>query len=118
MMQEAWEYEEHYCQKKLSQVCLISNFKKVKFMVTVKIEKKTKRSHNKVQHLTITRVLELLHMDLMGTMHVGSLGEKRYVFVYDNNYSRYTWFEFIHRKYDFSVVFEALCHHLQREKGE
>ncbi|MCI87242.1 gag-pol polyprotein, partial [Trifolium medium] len=33
-------------------------------------------SHQKLQHLTTSRVLELLHMDLMGPMQVESLGGK------------------------------------------
>lgn len=38
------------------------------------IGKQTKMSHKKVQHLITTRVLELLHMDLMGPMQVEILG--------------------------------------------
>ncbi|XP_057418198.1 uncharacterized protein LOC130712379 [Lotus japonicus] len=40
-----------------------------------KIGKLTKASHAKLQHPTTTKVLELLHMDLMGPMQVESLGE-------------------------------------------
>ncbi|MCI83647.1 gag-pol polyprotein, partial [Trifolium medium] len=32
--------------------------------------------HQTLQHLTTSRVLELLHMDLMGPMQVESLGGK------------------------------------------
>ncbi|MCI58251.1 gag-pol polyprotein, partial [Trifolium medium] len=41
------------------------------------IGKQTKMSHKKVQHPATTKVLELLHMDLMGPMQVESLGGKR-----------------------------------------
>ncbi|GAU45662.1 hypothetical protein TSUD_293710 [Trifolium subterraneum] len=40
------------------------------------IGKQTKTPHQKLHHLTTTRVLELLHMDLMGPMQVLSLGGK------------------------------------------
>ncbi|MCI20890.1 gag-pol polyprotein, partial [Trifolium medium] len=40
------------------------------------IGNQTKVPHQKLQHLTTTRVLELLHMDLMGPMQVESLGGK------------------------------------------
>ncbi|GAU49481.1 hypothetical protein TSUD_286190 [Trifolium subterraneum] len=43
-----------------------------------KIGKQTKMPHKMLQHSTTTRVLELLHMDLMGPMQVESLGGKRY----------------------------------------
>lgn len=54
------------------------------------IGKQVKKSHKMVQHLTTSRVLELLHMDLMGHMQVESLGGKRYVFVCVDDFSRYT----------------------------
>ncbi|MEX5533318.1 hypothetical protein, partial [Pseudomonas syringae] len=43
------------------------------------IGKQIKVSHKVLQHQTTTKVLELLHMDLMGPMQVESLGGKRYV---------------------------------------
>lgn len=51
------------------------------------VEKKTKMSHKKVQHLTTTHALELLHMDIIVPMQVKSLGGKICVFVYVNDYS-------------------------------
>ena len=41
------------------------------------IVKQNRMSHKMVQHLSNTRVLELLHMDLIGPLQVESLGEKR-----------------------------------------
>ena len=38
--------------------------------------KQTQKPHNMVQHSSTTRVLELLHKDLMGPMQVESLGGK------------------------------------------
>ncbi|MCI18721.1 gag-pol polyprotein, partial [Trifolium medium] len=40
------------------------------------IGKQTKTSHQKLQHLATAKVLELLHMDLMGPMQVESLRGK------------------------------------------
>lgn len=45
------------------------------------IGKQTKMSHNKLQHLATSKVLELLHMDLMWPMQVENLGGNRYMFV-------------------------------------
>src|ERR1044072_10030345 len=64
------------------------------------IGKQTKKSHKKLQHLTTTKVLELLHMDLMGPMPVEILGGKRYAFVCVDDFSRYTWINFIREKSD------------------
>jgi hypothetical protein len=43
-----------------------------------------------LEHHTTSKVLELLHVDLMGPMQVESLGGKRYAFVVVDDYSRYT----------------------------
>lgn len=74
-------------------------------------------SHTKLQHLTVSKDLELLHMDLIGPMQVESVGGKRYVFVCMDDFSRYTWVKFIKEKYETFDVFKELCQQLQREKG-
>lgn len=80
------------------------------------IGKKTKMSHPKLQHQTTSKVLELLHMDLMGPMQVESLGGKRYAYVTVDNFSRFTWVNFIKEKSDVFEVFKDLCQRMQREK--
>src|ERR1044072_2882157 len=80
------------------------------------IGKQTKKSHPKIQHQTKTKVLELLHMDLMGPMQVESLGSKKYAFVCVDDYSRFTWINFIREKSDTFEVFRNLCLKVQREK--
>ncbi|MCI02898.1 copia protein [Trifolium medium] len=80
------------------------------------IGKQTKVSHQKLQHLTTSRVLELLHMDLMGPMQVESLGGKKYAFVVVDDFSRFTWINFIREKSETFDEFKDLCLQLQREK--
>ncbi|KAK2404703.1 gag-protease polyprotein [Trifolium repens] len=81
------------------------------------IGKQVRMSHPMLEHQTTSKVLELLHMDLMGPMQVESLGGKRYAFVVVDDYSRYTWVNFVREKSDISSVFKELCIQLQREKG-
>ncbi|CAJ2662740.1 unnamed protein product [Trifolium pratense] len=81
------------------------------------IGKQTKMPHPKLQHLTTTRVLELLHMDLMGPMQTESLGGKRYAYVVVDDFSRYTWINFIRKKSETFDMFKDLCIQLQREKN-
>ena len=45
------------------------------------IGKHVKLSHNLLQQINTSRVIELLHMDLMGRMQVESIAGKRYVFM-------------------------------------
>lgn len=68
-----------------------------------------------VQHITTKKVLELMHMDLMGPMQVESIVGKRYVFVCVDDFSRYTWVEFIREKSDTFEVFKLLCIKLMNE---
>ena len=68
------------------------------------IGKQTKMSLQKIQHLTTSKVLELLHMDLMGPMQVESIGGKKYAYVVVDDFSRYTWISFIREK---SETFKA-----------
>jgi len=78
--------------------------------------KQTRMSHPRLEHQATSKVLELLHMDLMGPMQVESIDGKRYVLVVDN-FSRFTWVNFIRKKSDTFDVFRELCTQLQREKG-
>lgn len=77
-------------------------------------------THRKVSECSTERVLELLHMDLMGPMQVESLGGKRYVFfiylfICIDDFSKYTWVQFIRDKFDTFQVCQTLCRQLQRE---
>ena len=72
-------------------------------------------SHQKIQHLTTLKVLEL-DMDLMGPMQVESLGGKKYAYVVVDEFSRYTWINFIREKSENFNVFKDICQKLQREK--
>src|ERR1043165_2046615 len=80
------------------------------------VGKQTRVSHPMLRHLTTSKVLELLHMDLMGPMQVESLGGKRYAYVVVDDFSRFTWINFIKEKSDVFDVFKELCKRLQREK--
>jgi hypothetical protein len=76
----------------------------------------TRMSHQKLRHDTTFKGLELLHMDLMGPMQVESLGGKKFANVVVDDFSRYTWINFIRNKFDVFEVFKDLCLKLQGEK--
>jgi transposase InsO family protein len=83
------------------------------------IGKQTRMSHPRLEHQATTQVLKLLHMDLMGPMQVESIGGKRYVLVVVvvDDFSWFTWVNFIREKSDTFDVFKELCTQLQSEKG-
>jgi len=70
----------------------------------------------RLEHQVTSKVLELLHMDLMRPMQVESIGGKRYVLVVVGDFSRFNWVNFIREKSDTFDVFKDLCTQLQREK--
>ena len=57
--------------------------------------KRTKSIHPKVNVVATSRPLELLHVDLIGPMRTESMGGKRYIMVVVDDFSRYSWMEFL-----------------------
>ena len=53
--------------------------------------KQTKAKHPSTQTSATSRPLELLHLDLMGPTRTESLGDKRYIMVVVDDFTRYTW---------------------------
>ncbi|KAK2453843.1 putative mitochondrial protein [Trifolium repens] len=96
--------------------CLVSN-DEGEILMRGQIGKQTRMSHPMLEHQVTSRLLELLHMDFMGPMQVESLGGKMYAFVVVDDFSRYTWVNFIREKSDTFDVFKTLSIQVQREKN-
>ena len=79
--------------------------------------KQTKSTHPKVNVVAMSCPLELLHVDLMGPTRTESMGEKHYVMVVVDDFSRYSWVEFLREKSEACDKMERLCKRLQNEKG-
>ncbi|KAJ9536815.1 hypothetical protein OSB04_un000039 [Centaurea solstitialis] len=63
-----------------------------------------KSSHKlKVEHNT-SKPLQLLHMDLCGPMRVQSINGRKYVLVIVDDFSRYTWVNFLRSKVGASII--------------
>ncbi|KAG9458830.1 hypothetical protein H6P81_003338 [Aristolochia fimbriata] len=67
--------------------------------------KQHRTPHSAVKLITTQRPLELLHIDLMGPVQTESIAGKRYVLVCVDDFSRFTWVEFIREKSDTFKVF-------------
>ncbi|XP_071724534.1 uncharacterized protein [Rutidosis leptorrhynchoides] len=78
--------------------------------------KQTKQKHSKVHYITTERPLQLLHINLMGPMQTPSLGGKTYVFVCVDDFSRYTWVDFLKEKSEAPDVIIKLCNKLNNER--
>nr|GEU50653.1 retrovirus-related Pol polyprotein from transposon TNT 1-94 [Tanacetum cinerariifolium] len=69
---------------------------------------KSKRaSHPPKPVLNSRQRLHLLHMDLCGSMRIASINGKRYVLVIMDDYSRYTWVQFLRSKDEASEVIKT-----------
>ena len=56
-------------------------------------------------------------MDLMGPTRTESMGGKRYIMVVVDDFSRYSWVEFLREKSEACDKMERQCKRLQNEKG-
>ena len=74
-------------------------------MWTMPTRQQVQTSHLESQLGFTIRVLELVHMDLMGPMQVESIARIMYVYVCVDDFSRFTWVNFLRTK---SEAFEAL----------
>ena len=79
--------------------------------------KQVRMPHNVTQYMTITRILKLLHMDLMGPMQVESLEGKRCASMCVDDFSRYSWIHFLKEKSDTFDAFEFLLLRLMLEEN-
>lgn len=71
--------------------------------------KQVKSGHK--QHASISKVMELLHMDLRGPMTSKSIGGRRYAFIYVDDFSRFTWVEFLKDKFETFEKFRIVSDH-------
>ena len=103
---------------KLEAVIGLPKFGKIKnFCGSCQLGKQTKSSHPKVNVVATSRPLELLHVDLMGPTRTESMGGKHYIMVVVDDFSRYSWVEFLRKKSEAFDKMERLCKRLQNEKG-
>ena len=79
--------------------------------------KQKKAKHPGIQTSAISRLLELLHLDLMGPTRTKFLGSKRYIMVVVDDFTRNTWVILLRSKSNALEHIEALCTRLQKENS-
>ncbi|KAJ9564618.1 hypothetical protein OSB04_000584 [Centaurea solstitialis] len=75
--------------------------------------KMKKSSHPPRMETNCHHPLDMLHMDLCGPMRVESLARKKYMLVLVDEYSRYTWLEFLRAKSDAADLIIAFIKRIQ-----
>jgi hypothetical protein len=91
----------------------ITKFVKDKICDACQLGKQTKSSFKKKKVISISRPLELLHMDLFGPIRTASLSDKLYAFVIVDDYSRYTCVLFFAHKNKAHKAFVKHCRRIQ-----
>ncbi|KAK9071824.1 hypothetical protein SSX86_008253 [Deinandra increscens subsp. villosa] len=66
---------------------------------------------------SISKPLELLHMDLFGPTRVMSLGKRSYFFVIIDDFSRYTWVFFLKTKDETAELLKTLVINLENQSN-
>lgn len=67
--------------------------------------------------ITTTQVLELMHIDLFGPTQSESIRRKKYARVGVEDYSGFTWLDFLRSKSDTFTTFRRICFNIQTKKG-
>ncbi|KAI3685189.1 hypothetical protein L6452_34426 [Arctium lappa] len=70
-------------------------------------------SHQNFRSIAKLQRQELIHMDLCGPMRTASINGKKYVLVMMDDYSRYTWLEFLRNKSDAPELIIAFIKRIQ-----
>ena len=63
-----------------------------------------------------SRPLELIHMDLIGSTPVQSIGGRKYILVMVDDYSRFGWIAFLHAKSNAVNNIIRICNKIRVEK--
>ncbi|GJV58688.1 retrovirus-related pol polyprotein from transposon TNT 1-94 [Tanacetum coccineum] len=100
---------------------LVRNLSKLKFdqhfYDSCKIRKQAHASHKAKNVVSMTRCLELLHMDLFGPSDVRSYGGNLYTLVIVDKYSTYTWTRFLRTKNEAFNQFKIFSRKIQNQLG-
>ncbi|XP_075086520.1 uncharacterized protein LOC142169185 [Nicotiana tabacum] len=93
------------------------NFSRSHVCDACQIGKQTRNPFKIKDIVSTSKPLQLLHMDLFGPNKTAIIGGKRYAFVIIDDYSRFTWVNFLSHKDEALKNFEIYCKRVEREKG-
>ncbi|GJW63207.1 retrovirus-related pol polyprotein from transposon TNT 1-94 [Tanacetum coccineum] len=88
-------------------------FEKDHLCSACQLGKSRKATHKPKTINTITEVLHTLHMDLCGPLRVQSINGKKYILVIVDDYSRFTWVNFLRSKDETPAFVANLLKQLQ-----
>jgi hypothetical protein len=100
-------------------LCLTNvHFKKDRICSACQARKQVDEVHHPHKNIMTTdRPLELLHMDLFGSIAYISIGGSKYYLVIVDDYSRFTWIFFLQEKYQTQETLKIFLRRPQNEFG-
>ncbi|KAJ9561321.1 hypothetical protein OSB04_006481 [Centaurea solstitialis] len=122
--EEAWLWHTRFCHLNFHTLAKLVKLKLVKGLPNIKFEKdhlcsacemgKLKRSsHRTKSDPSFDKPLMMLHVDLCGPIAKQSLNGKKYILVLIDEFSRYTWVEFVKKKSHVPLLLINLMKRLQ-----
>jgi hypothetical protein len=90
-------------------------FEKDRLFSTCQAKKQVGTHHHAKNIMTITRPLEILHMDLFGPVTYISIGGNRYGLVIVDDYSHFTWVFFLQDKNETQEVLKKFLRRAQNK---
>ncbi|XP_022866044.1 uncharacterized protein LOC111385848 [Olea europaea var. sylvestris] len=79
--------------------------------------KQLRINHKRTSKILTNRPLELFHIVLMGPSRVESLGGKWYILVVVDDFSRFTWIDFLREKFETGDLVKSLYKRLKVEQN-
>ncbi|KAJ9561829.1 hypothetical protein OSB04_006989 [Centaurea solstitialis] len=122
--EEAWLWHTRFCHLNFHTLDKLVRLKLVKGLPEIKFEKdhlrsacemgKLKRSSHKTKSdPSFDKPLQMLHVDLCGPIAKQSLNGKKYILVLVDEFSRYTWVDFVRKKSHVPMLLINLLKRLQ-----
>ncbi|KAJ9544346.1 hypothetical protein OSB04_024053 [Centaurea solstitialis] len=106
---ESWLWHRRFSHQNFSDISKLANgglvkglpkltFDRDSLCAACQMGKMKRSSHKSKTESSCQSPLEMLHMDLCGPMRIQSISGKKYILVMVDEYSRYTWLEFLRMK--------------------
>ena len=92
-------------------------FQKDKIFEACQFGKQIKTSFKSINHISTSKLLQLLHIDLFGPSRYASLSGTYYAFVIIDDFSRYTWVLFLANEDDALDVLKCFVRKFKMKKG-
>jgi len=123
---ESWNWHKKLCHLNFGSINELAKKELVRGLPNLKYEpeglcdacQKTKQRRSSFKSKTefsIEKPYHLLHLDLFGPVNIMSMGKKKYTLVIVDEFSRYTWVYFLHKKAETADIIKKHITQIEKE---